>query len=64
MTPGGPAQDGASRLRSSYVLRLIANGWAATVSCMRDLFAPFDVTVVEADPGNVPHIEAERAHQT
>lgn len=32
--------------------------WAATVSCMRDLFAPFDVTVVEADPGNVPHIEA------
>ena len=32
--------------------------WAATVSCMRDLFAPFDVTVVEADPGSVPHIEA------
>jgi len=35
-----------------------ATTWAATVSCMRDLFAPFDVTVVEADPGNVPHIEA------
>lgn len=35
-----------------------ATTWAATVSCMRDLFAPFDVTVVESDPGNVPHIEA------
>ncbi len=35
-----------------------ATTWAATVSCMRDLFAPFDVTVVETDPGNVPHIEA------
>lgn len=32
--------------------------WNATVACIRDLFAPFDVTVVEADPGNVPHIEA------
>ena len=35
-----------------------ATTWAATVSCMKDLFAPFDVTVVETDPGNVPHIEA------
>jgi MYXO-CTERM domain-containing protein len=35
-----------------------ATTWAATVSCMRDLFAPFDVTVVETDPGNVPHMEA------
>ncbi len=32
--------------------------WDATVACMRDLFAPFAVSVVEADPGNVPHIEA------
>ena len=32
--------------------------WSATVACMRELFAPFDVDVVEADPGNVPHIEA------
>ena len=32
--------------------------WNATVACMRDLFAPFAVTVVEIDPGNVPHIEA------
>jgi MYXO-CTERM domain-containing protein len=35
-----------------------ATTWAATVSCVRELFAPFDIQVVEADPGNVPHIEA------
>lgn len=33
--------------------------WNATVACMRELFSPFDVTIVTADPGpNVPHIEA------
>lgn len=32
--------------------------WSATVACMRDVFAAWDVTIVEADPGNVPHIEA------
>jgi hypothetical protein len=32
--------------------------WTATVACVRDLFARFDVTVVDADPGDVPHIEA------
>jgi len=35
-----------------------ATTWAATVSCVRELFAPFDVQVVDTDPGNVPHIEA------
>ncbi len=35
-----------------------ASTWAATVSCMRELFSPFDVTITESDPGNVPHIEA------
>jgi MYXO-CTERM domain-containing protein len=35
-----------------------ATTWSATVSCMRDLFSAYDVTVVESDPGNVPHIEA------
>jgi MYXO-CTERM domain-containing protein len=35
-----------------------ASTWAATVSCMREVFAPFDVTIVETDPGTVPHIEA------
>lgn len=35
-----------------------ATTWNATVACVRELFAPFNVTVVETDPGNVPHIEA------
>jgi hypothetical protein len=35
-----------------------ATTWTATVNCMKEIFAPFDVTIVEADPGNVPHIEA------
>lgn len=32
--------------------------WQETVACMRELFAPFDVTIVDTPPGNVPHIEA------
>jgi uncharacterized protein (TIGR03382 family) len=32
--------------------------WSATVACIRELFSPFGATVVETDPGNVPHIEA------
>lgn len=33
--------------------------WTATVQCMKDLFAPFDVQVTETDPGTTtPHIEA------
>jgi MYXO-CTERM domain-containing protein len=32
--------------------------WTATVSCMREVFAPFNITFTETDPGNVPHIEA------
>ncbi|HSD88702.1 MAG TPA: Ig-like domain-containing protein [Kofleriaceae bacterium] len=35
-----------------------AANWDATVSCMRDLFSRFDVSIVDQDPGNVPHIEA------
>src|SRR5690242_20165703 len=35
-----------------------AQTWSDTVSCFRDLWSRFDVQVVDADPGNVPHIEA------
>lgn len=35
-----------------------ATTWSATVSCMKELFAPFDVQVTETDPGQTPHIEA------
>ncbi|HSD88081.1 MAG TPA: Ig-like domain-containing protein [Kofleriaceae bacterium] len=32
--------------------------WAATVTCMKDMFARWDVTVTDVDPGSTPHIEA------
>ena len=32
--------------------------WSETVACMRDLYARFDVTITDEDPGDVPHIEA------
>jgi len=32
--------------------------WADTVACVQQIWAPFAVTVTDADPGNVPHIEA------
>lgn len=32
--------------------------WTATVACMRETWSRFDVTFVEGDPGNVPHMEA------
>ncbi|HTL36953.1 MAG TPA: Ig-like domain-containing protein [Kofleriaceae bacterium] len=35
-----------------------ATNWQSTVSCMKDLFSRFDVTVTDVDPGNVPHMEA------
>ena len=31
--------------------------WSDTVACVRDMFARFEVQVVESDPGNVPHLE-------
>jgi hypothetical protein len=32
--------------------------WSETVTCVREMFAPFDVRFTETSPGNVPHIEA------
>lgn len=32
--------------------------WDETVACMREIYAPFDVTITDEDPGDVPHIEA------
>jgi uncharacterized protein (TIGR03382 family) len=32
--------------------------WTATVNCMKDLFAAYDVVLTETDPGQTPHIEA------
>ena len=35
--------------------------WASIVACVRETYAPFNVTVVDTDPGNVPHFEAMAA---
>ncbi|HEY4175796.1 MAG TPA: hypothetical protein VGM90_03145 [Kofleriaceae bacterium] len=32
--------------------------WQATVDCVRDMYAPFAVTVTDEDPGDAPHITA------
>lgn len=32
--------------------------WAETMACMRDVFAPFDVTITDKDPGMTDHLEA------
>jgi uncharacterized protein (TIGR03382 family) len=35
-----------------------ATVWSSTVTCLKDMFARWDVTVTDVDPGNVPHMEA------
>ena len=32
--------------------------WSDVVSCVQDLFAPFNLQVVDQDPGDAPHVEA------
>jgi MYXO-CTERM domain-containing protein len=32
--------------------------WQQTATCLREMFAPFDITITETDPGNTPHMEA------
>jgi len=63
LTPG----DNDSRMnRSTLVTQQTAIGawntsaqnWQAVVTCMKDIFKPFDVRIVDTDPGNVPHMEA------
>lgn len=47
-----------SQTTSIAAWNVSAANWQSTVDCFRDLFARFDVTVVDSDPGNVPHMEA------
>jgi len=35
-----------------------AANWTATVTCMKDMFSAYDVTVTDVDPGTAPHVEA------
>ena len=61
-----PGTNDASRQVSSIVEEPTAiagwpiddDAWAATVACVADLYAAFDVQVTDRDPGAVPHIEA------
>lgn len=32
--------------------------WAETLACVREIYAPFDVTITDDDPGDAPHMEA------
>ncbi len=49
----------ATQATSIPAWNVSATTWTATVACMKELFAPFDVTVTETDPGSaVQHIEA------
>jgi len=32
--------------------------WQALMECVREVYAPYDVTITDVDPGNVPHHEA------
>ena len=61
-----PGTDDARTNRSSIVnsqatvpaWNTSAETWAATVACMQDMFARWDVVVTDEDPGMVPHLEA------
>ena len=32
--------------------------WTGVMTCFRDMFSRWDVTITDVDPGNVPHIES------
>ena len=61
-----PGDNDAARGRSTLVSEPVEitpweiddEMWDETVSCVRDLYARFDVTVTDRDPGDIPHIEA------
>jgi uncharacterized protein (TIGR03382 family) len=63
LTPGNnDARTNRSTIANAQVTIPAWNASAtvktATTQCIRELFAAFDVNVVDTDPGNVPHIEA------
>jgi len=34
------------------------SGWDQVMSCMRDIWSPFNVVITDVDPGNTPHLES------
>lgn len=61
-----PGENDARLNRSSIVTaqtaipawNVSATNWNNVVLCMRELFAAYDVQIVETDPGSAPHMEA------
>jgi hypothetical protein len=61
-----PGDNDSALQRSSIVERAALlpgwdvddDTWAEVVDCVAELYAPFDVTVTDEDPGDAPHIEA------
>jgi hypothetical protein len=63
LTPGAnDARINRSSLVASQVTvapwNVSSTVWTQTVTCMREMFSPFDVHITETDPGDMPHIEA------
>jgi uncharacterized protein (TIGR03382 family) len=59
--------DNDARLSTSSIVReptlltpweIDDDTWSETVACVKDLYARFDVTITDEDPGDVPHLEA------
>jgi len=68
--PGGCTVNGGGVNDSRTNVSTIADGprqlgeftqgdtvWQATMDCVRETFAPFNITITDVDPGNVPHFE-------
>jgi uncharacterized protein (TIGR03382 family) len=61
-----PGNNDSSNNRSTIVsqattfqpYQVSATDWATIVACEKELFAPFDATITDVDPGAAPHIEA------
>ncbi|HET7500081.1 MAG TPA: hypothetical protein VFK02_03735 [Kofleriaceae bacterium] len=61
-----PGDNDSARQRSTIVAEpTVIDGWDidddtwdATVACVAEIYAPFDVAITDVDPGDVPHIEA------
>jgi hypothetical protein len=61
-----PGDNDSSRQRSTIVAEpTVIEGWDvdddtwdATVACVAEIYAPFDVAITTVDPGDAPHIEA------
>jgi len=62
-SPGG----NDARINKSSIARQVVSvpafggsegGWSQVMSCVTQVFAPFDIEITDTDPGSQPHIEA------